>query len=414
MKRALVSSLIAMSLNGMIALPTDAAKFELEPYELVRSFQRIQEEIALGDRHALGMQKELYKKVRQDLIAFERDLAWDERNLRAVLTFAIGGGGRSVLRPFERSFLDSETLKDLAIKVNSLTKSNASEVLAEIDVQQVGGTLGASIALIRGLNSEPELASRVDDLDYVRMSLPGTLHEESALRGLLVSHRQRGSEDKFLRIASRYARIFGSSPYSIQFSNELVEGSLAFDDDAFHAGLVEVIDFLEPVPRVALRDRIARSATVNARQDLFFAIEKVSVEMEPQTTSEPMPLMGGADQKVLKIYNTLGVLSVPEAEKALSALQMIVPTDLKPENRTVRKITIQALQSILQQSQPQLGDMVNVETEKTMPAKPTPPAMSNAMKAEADMSERAEKLDMFVQELRGKIDGVDALLETIE
>ncbi len=414
MKNAVLSSLIAVTLSSLCVAPASAAKFELEPYELVRSFQRIQEEIALGDRHALGMQKELYKKIRQDLTAFERDMVWDERNLRAVLVFAIGGGGRSVLRPFEQSFLDSEMLKDLAIKINSLTKSNAPELLSGIDVQEIGGTLGASVALIRGLNSAPELAGRVKDLDYVRMTLPGTLHEESALRGLLVSHRQLGDRDQFLRIASRYARIFGSSPYSVQFANELVEGSLAFDETEFHAGLIEVINFLEPVPRIALRDRIARSATVNARQELFFAIDKVSLEQEMQTASETMPLMRGADQKVLKIYNTLGIMNVAEAERSLSELQMILPTDLKPENRTVRKITIQALQSILQQSQPQQDQVANVETPEPMSAKPVVPAKSNAMKAEADISERSEKLDVFMEELRGKIEGVDALLETIE
>ncbi|MEM8539547.1 MAG: hypothetical protein AAGF25_01210 [Pseudomonadota bacterium] len=413
MKRLVKSCTVAICTLGIFVTSGSAAKFELKPFELVRSFQRIQDEIALGDRHALGMQKELFTKVRKDLTGFEKELMWDDRNLRAVLTFAVGGGGRSVLLPFEKSFATSAQYRDLAIAISSLNRQNTAEVLAEIDVSLLGGALGASIALVRGLNGADDTAKMIDDLNFVRMTMPGTLYEEAALRGLMKVHRESGNRKQFLGMASRYARTFGSSPYSVQFANEMVAGSLAFDTEKFRAGLVEVIKFLEPMASLSLRDRIARTATVNARQDLFFAIENISVETTPEIEM-PKSTASVADQKVLRVYNSLGEFTVGEATSALSDIQMIIPTDLKPENRTLRSITIQALQSILRESKQDQMKSEMMDPDPEISADMNEPKMDKSQMAETDFSAQSKKLDAFMDDLQGKIDGVDALLEKIE
>lgn len=410
--RALIKSCILIAAI-IPALPVHAGKFDLQPFELVRSFQRIQDEIALGDRHALGMQKELFSKIRGDLSKVEKGQDWDERNLRAVLTFAVTGGGRGVLLPFESSFADSADYRDLAIKISRLDRTNSTEVFADVDAQSIGGTLGASIALVRGLNNHEDIDATIDDLNYVRLAMPGTLFEESALRGLMKAHRQAGNKKQFLRTASRYARIFGKSPYSIQFANEMVTASLEFDDKDFRNGLVEIIPFLDATAALSLRDRIARSATVNGRQDLFFSIESISVETAPELTM-PAPSVSPADQKVLRVYNSLAGYSQGEAASALSDLQLIIPSNLKPENRKLRTITIEALQTILQKDKGSEEMMTSIapSTEKSMMA--TDETMSKESETASNVSEQSQKLDQFMDELQGKIDGVDALLEKIE
>lgn len=413
MRKLLKSSLLLLGVWSCLVSPANAGKFDLKPFELVRSFQRIQDEIALGDRHALGMQKELYAKVRNDLAGFEKDQMWDERNLRAVLTFSVGGGGRGVLLPFEKSFATKPQYRELAIAISSLNRKNSAVVLAEVDAEMLGGALGASIALVRGLNRDDEVQLMIKDLNFVRMTMPGTLYEEAALRGLLKAHRESGNRKQFLRTASRYARTFGSSPYSVQFANEMVAGALAFDNEKYRGGLIDIIKFLEPMASLSLRDRIARTATVNARQDLFFAIENISLEPAPELTM-PKPMVSAADQKVLRVYNSLGDYTVGEAASALSDLQLIIPSDLKPENRTLRAITIQALESILQKSKDAAmkARMVDPVPDATVVAKS--PNMEKPQIAESDISAQSQKLDKFMDELQGKIDGVDALLEKIE
>jgi chemotaxis protein MotC len=396
-----------------IATPAHAGKFELKPFELVRSFQRIQDEIALGDRHALGMQQQLYQKVRNDLAGFEEGQTWDDRNLRAVLTFAVGGGGRSVLFPFEKSFASSSDYRDLAIAISSLNPKNSVEVLADFDVQKINGALGASIALVRGSNRLEDMPAMINDLDFVRLTMPGTLYEEAALRGLLKAHRESGNRRRFLRIASRYARTFGNSPYSIQFANEMVAAALAFDSEKFRTGLVEVITFLEPMASLSLRDRIARTATVNGRQDLFFAVENISVE-PVQEIAMTKPVNSAADQKVLRVYNSLGEFTFGEASSALSDIQLIVPSDLKPENRQLRSITIQALQSILQESKANQSELAATGPTTEMASPKSQPDMEKPDLAQTKISAQSEKLDKFMDELQGKLDGVDALLEKIE
>lgn len=413
MKTCLKTCAVLAGILCWSGAPAIAAKFELKPFELVRSFQRIQDEIALGDRHALGMQKELYLKVRNDLADFEKGQTWDDRNLRAVLTFAVGGGGRGVLLPFEKSFAASSDYRDLAIAISSLNRENSVSVLADVNVQEIGGTLGASIALVRGTNRVDDLPAMIQDLNYVRLTMPGTLYEEAALRGLLTAHRQSGNRRQFLRTASRYARSFGNSPYSVQFANEMVTAALAFDNEKFRSGLVDIIGFLDPLAGLSLRDRIARTATVNARQDLFFAIENIAVETEPEIMM-PKPMASAADQKVLRVYNSLGEYTVGEATSALSDIEMIIPTELKPENRKLRSITIQALQSILKESTVDEMEMVSTDPSAEMPSSSMAPKADNSEMAGSEISAQSEKLDKFMDELQGKLDGVDALLEKIE
>ena len=413
MSKFLKSWALSIGILYCSVAPAHAGKFDLEPFELVRSFQRIQDEIALGDRHALGMQKELYAKVRNDLTSFSKGQVWDDRNLRAVLTFALGGGGRSVLLPFEKSFADSAEYRNLAIAISSLNRTNSATVLAEMEAGEFGGALGASIALVRGLNSSDNIPGMIQDLNYVRMTMPGTLFEESALRGLLKAHRENGDKRRFLRTASRYSRAFGSSPYSVQFANEMVAGALAFDDEKYRNDLIEIIAFLDPMASLSLRDRIARTATVNARQDLFFALENASVESTPQPVM-PKPVVSVADQKVLHVYNSLGGFTEGEAASALSDLQYVIPSDLKPENRTLRAITIEALQTILRESRETEMEAKMADQASEMPMPATPEKTNKPQFAQSDITAQSQKLDEFMDELQGKIDGVDALLEKIE
>jgi len=83
---ALVTLLLTMPAS---VLPAQADIGSLDPTQLVRSFQRAQDSIALGDKASIGMQRELYKMVRSELSRPDANEVANERNLRAVLSFAI-------------------------------------------------------------------------------------------------------------------------------------------------------------------------------------------------------------------------------------------------------------------------------------------------------------------------------------
>ena len=65
-----------------------------EPYQLVRSLQSLQDQIARGDLEAHNAQPALLKRLGEKLATADSAVWKDPRNSRAAVTFLLSGGLR--------------------------------------------------------------------------------------------------------------------------------------------------------------------------------------------------------------------------------------------------------------------------------------------------------------------------------
>ena len=69
-----------------------AGAAELQPYQLVRSLQHLQDRLAAGDQAALPMQPRMLETIDQRLRAVETTAFDDPRNFRSLLIYGMSGG----------------------------------------------------------------------------------------------------------------------------------------------------------------------------------------------------------------------------------------------------------------------------------------------------------------------------------
>ncbi len=267
------------SMAGMVLLSSAvgayAAGLEAEPYKLVRSLQRIQDEIADGDKQAIGMQFELTKLVDKSFRRLDRKKFADPTTARALLAYSMLGGNPKTLEEHLADIggADNQYVR-LGAAILSYQKGASHNALAQlkmIDPRSVGGMFGASLALIRGLITENDKAAHVD-FDTARLLAPGTLIEEASLRRLMSIHRRAEDPEAFLRVSSRYARRFVASPYALQYAQEFTAGVTAMGDRMDTETVIEILEFLPEAYRQSLTLRLMHNATLDGKSELVARI----------------------------------------------------------------------------------------------------------------------------------------------
>ncbi|MGB6119113.1 MAG: chemotaxis protein, partial [Mesorhizobium sp.] len=159
----------------------------LEPYQMVRSMQLIQDRVANGDHAAMPMQHRLLGMIDRRLREAEPSEFEDRRNLEALFVYAMSGGNPTTL-DVVLSRLRPGTQQDAALAraIGFYLRGdvgNSINALKEIDPKIYPLESGPFIALVKGsvmVADRPDLAA--DLFDYARLQSPGTLVEEAALR----------------------------------------------------------------------------------------------------------------------------------------------------------------------------------------------------------------------------------------
>ena len=269
-----------------------AAGLEAEPYKLVRSLQRLQDEIADGDKSAIGMQFELTKLVDKSFRRLgPKDFA-DPRTARALIAYSMLGGNPKTLEQHLTDMGDTDSAYvRLGAAILSYQKGASHNALAQlkaVNPRSIGGMFGASLALIRGLITENDQKARID-FDTARLLAPGTLVEEAALRRLMSIHRRAEDPEAFLRVSSRYARRFVASPYALQYAQEFTAGVVAMGDRMDTETVVEILEFLPEAYRQSLTLRLLHNATLDGKSELVARIAAFAPERTAEHSQMEMP-----------------------------------------------------------------------------------------------------------------------------
>ncbi|HXF55717.1 MAG TPA: hypothetical protein VNK52_16505 [Hyphomicrobiaceae bacterium] len=206
------------------------------PFELVRALRAAQDRIAHGDASAQERQRQLLAAIGAQMKRAD-SAAWkDPRNARAAVIYVLSGGDPSVLQSLQgRGAVGG--LEDNLVKGAigyGLGRSADAELLLEVDARQLDPAMAGHVALVQStLVLQKDAARALRLLDEARLSSPGTLIEEAALRRQAFLALAAGERDRFEVVSSRYLRRFGNSVYAAsfrrQFATEVVGQKYAAD-----------------------------------------------------------------------------------------------------------------------------------------------------------------------------------------
>ncbi|TPN63015.1 chemotaxis protein MotC [Mesorhizobium sp. B1-1-1] len=272
MRRAVFTSRL-MGLLLLAGQPTAAlAQDSLQPYQLVRSLQLIQDRIAVGDHAALPMQSKLLEMIDTRLREADKDDFRDPKNFRALLVYGMSGGNPvTVEAAVSRATADA---RDLALARGVIDYLNgrpgeAIEALKPVDPMAEPSDLAASLALVKGsLLASDQPAAALVLLDEAKLLGPGTLVEEAALRrsvGIAVAQRDAA---RFALASTQYVERYLYSPYASQFADSFVSGVIELHMSISQDKLADITSMMDPEREKVIYLRIARRAAIDGLNEL--------------------------------------------------------------------------------------------------------------------------------------------------
>ncbi|MBZ9977726.1 chemotaxis protein MotC [Mesorhizobium sp. BR-1-1-10] len=332
MKRAaLTSRMIGLLLLATACPSAGLAQDTLQPYQLVRSLQLVQDRIAAGDHAAMPMQAKLLEMTDARLRAADAEDFKDPKNFRALLVYGMSGGNPvTVEAAVSRAASDPRNLAMAKGVIDYLNgrPGEAIEALRPINPMTLPGDLGAFLALVKGsLLATDQPAAALTLLDEAKLLSPGTLVEEAALRRSVGIAVTQGDAARFALASTQYVERYLYSPYASQFADSFVSGVIALHMSISQDKLADITSMMDPEREKVIYLRIARRAAIDGMSDLSaFASARAEQGRDGNTNQD--------DPRAL-LYSSLSTVTSDTIEDVRTKLGKIDRSKLSDGDRAL-------------------------------------------------------------------------------
>ncbi|WP_269932405.1 chemotaxis protein MotC [Aminobacter sp. HY435] len=263
----------------------------LEPYQMVRCLQLVQDRIATGDQASLPMQRRLLEMTDERMRTADPASFKEPKNFRALLIYAMSGGNPLTIEQVISRLTLEDADRTLAQGVIDYLRGKPKgtvDALATVDPLAQVSELGAFLALVKGsvsINQDPEAALKL--FDQARVMSPGTLVEEAALRRSVALTPKLGDGSRFLRNSVQYVRSYLRSPYASQFADAFVAGVVDLHSSIDFDTLGEITAMMDAEQERVVYLRIARRAAIDGLTELSsFASRKAEQGRDGKTSGD--------------------------------------------------------------------------------------------------------------------------------
>ncbi|WP_052161859.1 chemotaxis protein [Hoeflea sp. BAL378] len=321
----------------------------LEPYKLVRSLQFVQDAVVRGDHSAMEMQRFLIGVIDSRLRSADQQVFDDPRNVDAALIYAMSGGNPETLDilALKDKFgnFDNEITTVLRAYLNgraAKTQTSLAEVVDIYKDTEIGPYLTLVAANVMAATTGD--ASALELFDWARLTAPGTLVEEAALRRSLFVAVRKNLVDEALVYAQLYARRFINSPYAGQYADLLVDLVVLNYSKVGEERLEEILSFMDRPRKREVYLRIARKAAISGLRDLaVFASGKAEGMLDPADA---------APQALADLYSGMAEIPTDGVNGVLARLNAVPETQLSERDRALREAARMIAEEVLRKPDP--------------------------------------------------------------
>jgi chemotaxis protein MotC len=305
-----------------------ASRPALEPYQLVRSLRMLQDQVVAGKPEALTMLNRVLGRIAGQMQASPGE-AWSKQdNLYAAVIYLLNGGNPEVVRGILAAAPQELLPPRLVAGALAYADANSAEAVKQFAEPLPSGLppeLVASIYLVTSpalATADPPLAMR--RLDVIRVSMPGSLFEEAAIRRSLRIAARQGDAGKVKILARNYLQRFSRSPYAEDFYLQFVEALLQLKDRISNDEIAELASFASPATRRAVYLRVARGALVDGQLDRARFTSARAVELARELN---------LDDTQAKLYSAASKAGSTGAQDAIRTLSEIPRERLHERDR---------------------------------------------------------------------------------
>ncbi|MCA1403800.1 chemotaxis protein [Ensifer sp. IC3342] len=420
----LLTSVLVLPLAAGLARASDTE--ELAPFKMIRSLQYVQDSVVLGDHSAIEMQRFMLGAIDKRLRAVEQSAFRDPRNVDAALVYVMSGGNPDTLdyladRDIEGNF-DSrvtEALRQYLSGKGALVVENLSNAAPEYKNARIGPYL--FLILGNAISQQDPLAA-MKYYDWARLTAPGTIIEEAALRRSVFLAAKANDPDKGFRYALSYARRYLTSPYASQFADVFVELAVAHFDEVAEQKISEVLAFMDQPRQREVYLRVARRAAIGGNQALARLASKRAEGLADGGTSQ--------SQVLASFYEGLAAVPSEDVFAAAETINAIPDESLSPRDRALRDAARAIADAVVQLPQDESSTQASAPTQDGIPAEKGQAVSVETGSGMSPFGETAEAsghssdggktgagtatdpaFDGFLTNSRSKIAEIDALLK---
>jgi chemotaxis protein MotC len=428
-----------LALSGLVALaagPLSHAQTvdeTLEPYRMLRSLQFVQDTVIRGDHSAADMQRFMLGTIDERLRTADPKTFQDPRNVDAALIYAMSGGNPATLeflvaRDIEGNF--DNRVSDALRKYLSGKGTLIAKTLGDMAIEYKNDKIGPYLALVAGnvtLTKDPAAALKF--YDWARLTAPGTIVEEAALRRSLAVAVDAKIVEKASLYANGYARRFLYSPYASQFADLFVRFVVEHYDVLKPEDIEATLGYMDIDRRREVYLRVAREAAIAGRKELA------------TMAAEQAKLLSGGEEgadALAKLYGSLVGVPTENVDDAMAVLMNIPEEALSPRDRALRQAAETVAKEVLRKPQPvqqaatpslepaDAGEGAQAATtdpelqdpfaqpqqaQAAAPEAEVQPAAAEPGPPPAEQAEIDPELRTFVETGRSKLDAIDDLLK---
>lgn len=335
-------ALAALSAFGAAAEGDDGAAAGLQPYQMVRSLQLVQDRIAGGDHAALPMQKKLLELIDARFRDAESREFSERRNFDALMIYAMSGGNpATVAASLGGLSLDeadgAATAGVLSYLGGDVTAARGA--MAGVQPSAHPQEVAAFLALVKGsVVAGDDARAGMAMLDRARLLAPGTLVEEAALRRTLSLAVTADDAGRFMLASEQYARRFLRSPYAAQFAETFVSGIIALRKSLDLGRVEEAVSWMTQEQAKTVYLRLARRAAIDGDAELlaFTSQRAIGEGAEAQDGIDPRSelyssissVTSGTVEEVLARLSGLDASQLSSADRALLEAARTVATEV--------------------------------------------------------------------------------------
>ncbi len=367
---------VAAALAGGLSARAQTVDETAEPYRMLRSLQFVQDTVVRGDHSAAEMQRFMLGAIDQRLRTADPKVFEDPRNVDAALIYAMSGGNPATLEFLVARDVDGNfdnRIADALRKYLSGKGTLIAKTLGEMVTEYKNDDIAPYLALVAGnVTIAKDPAGSLKFYDWARLTAPGTIVEEAALRRSLAVAVDANIVDKASGYANRYARRFLYSPYASQFADLFVRFVVDHYDVLKPEDIEATLGYMDVDRRREVYLRIARQAAIAGRRDLAV----MAADQAKSLSGD-----GAGADALAKLYGSLVGVPTDQVDDAMAALMQIPEAALSPKDRALRQAAEAVAKEVLRK-----------------PQAPVPPPEGQVVAAGADAGASADKPDPELQD----------------
>ena len=357
------------------AFSARAAEPERTISQMVSELQRLQVQMALGDKAAYALQRDRLRTIGASILAARAETWKDKSETDAAVAYVLSGGQpRVIAQLLEKGVVPAgeERLLRGAEAYVSGNQAEAESLLDGIDPAKASLKFAGQLAFAQSVlktTSDPKRAIAL--LDLARLMSPGGLVEEAALRREIILLGDQRVGDRVVDLVRQYMTRFGHSIYAEDFIQGLASTAIRHgltDDLPSLEKFRSLLSMVAPEVRRNFLMTVARAQTLNGRTEVAAAAARAALSEAPS---------GSPDEARARLFEAAAQILTADYDAGVETLKSIDRSRLgKPDQALLTAVTFAA------------AHLRDPPTEKPIeePAREEPEAVSPGTSSTASIS----------------------------